>query len=474
LGSNVCLLGSIFGHSVPRGRRDVLVECKAASVAVAADLALSYAHRSKGTAQGEPQAAEGAPAAISAAGAPAVPASSPSLKSSAPPPKMAFLTPAANLVGLSEAPACPAPTVAVVKQPDDIGEFKMNTLGSLGASHEGGLRRKGTAAAATKQAAQAAALAHRKRNSIEAHFVPRRRERDRQPVELGSGRAGHAADDQAERAAAAGAAGGGPEGATEESEHSRKAHHGFGHNFHVHIPKIPHPQLHATHGEVLPVAVLLQHSPFHYVCQHTNQMGLLEKLASAFTTIRVGRGEVLPDSPFFLVAKGTVVARNVVSGRPITTKSAGSFINWSGEFTGFAGSVFRSLCFPLSRERSTDPHAMELVADSDCHVSVLTAKTLQRFMESSDRAGHLIRTVSDLDVGYIPLIGKAKLQEHQARAQAPRPRADAPSRAHAPPPPRHPATPPPRHPATPPPRHPATPPPQPRSSLSPTPDSHAR
>lgn len=101
----------------------------------------------------------------------------------------------------------------------------------------------------------------------------------------------------------------------------------------VYVPRIPHPHL-LRQTDVIPTPVLLSHSPFAHFAWEMGQTALVERLAGAFHSVRFSRGEVLPDSPFYLIAKGTVVARRVANGRPISTKRAGAFINWTGEFNG--------------------------------------------------------------------------------------------------------------------------------------------
>ena len=134
------------------------------------------------------------------------------------------------------------------------------------------------------------------------------------------------------------------------SSHNGKA------SSHLYIPKVPHTHLHSSHGEVLPVAVLLSHSPFAYVAKDA---ALLEKLAKAFVTIRFSRGDVLPSSPFYLVARGSVASRVMADGRPIATKRAGAFINWTTEFTTWPPSTLSSAlfsCLPGSATKNGEEH----------------------------------------------------------------------------------------------------------------------
>jgi hypothetical protein len=91
---------------------------------------------------------------------------------------------------------------------------------------------------------------------------------------------------------------------------------------HVHQSTIPHPNLHQLHGEVLPVPVLLSHSPFAPLAKDlaAKDKDVLEKLSKAFVLMRFGRGDVLPSSPFYLVARGTVFVRVVSEEQPVATK----------------------------------------------------------------------------------------------------------------------------------------------------------
>ena len=192
--------------------------------------------------------------------------------------------------------------------------------------------------------------------------------------------------------------------------------------------------------------MLISHSPFRHL---TSDRGLLEKLAKAFTTVRFSRGEVLPDSPFYFIARGAVICRVIADGRPVTTKCAprpvhncphacphigrsrycshgrvcltthrrarvhgvrrrraGAFVNWSSEFSKFGvgplraavSSLFTS-CVPdlhlgkghKGLRRDQDQHTMEMIGASDGHACVLTAWALHKFMENSHHAANLIR-----------------------------------------------------------------------------------
>ena len=138
------------------------------------------------------------------------------------------------------------------------------------------------------------------------------------------------------------------------SSHNGKA------SSHHYIPKVPHTHLHSSHGEVLPVAVLLSHSPFAYVAKDAT---LLEKLAKAFVTIRFSRGDMLPSSPFYLVARGSVASRAMADGRPIATKRAGAFINWTTEFTTWPPSTLSSAIFScLPGAATKNGKSTELIA----------------------------------------------------------------------------------------------------------------
>lgn len=87
----------------------------------------------------------------------------------------------------------------------------------------------------------------------------------------------------------------------------------------TYIPLVPHPQLATAPLEVIPAGVLLAHSPFAHL---TKDKAMLGRLADAFTTVRFARGDLLPDSPFYLVARGSVTCRVIADGRPVATKCA--------------------------------------------------------------------------------------------------------------------------------------------------------
>ena len=85
----------------------------------------------------------------------------------------------------------------------------------------------------------------------------------------------------------------------------------------AYVPSIAHPNLSMIHGDVLPVHALIAHSPFGHL---TSDKALIEKLAKAFTTVRFSRGEQLPDSPYYFIARGAVLCRVVADTRPVTIK----------------------------------------------------------------------------------------------------------------------------------------------------------
>ena len=84
-------------------------------------------------------------------------------------------------------------------------------------------------------------------------------------------------------------------------------------------PQVPHTNLHKLHGDVIPISVLIRHSPFAYALAHKGPEGamLLDKLTKAFSVVRFGRGDTLPDSPFYMVMKGSVRATAMSDGRAV-------------------------------------------------------------------------------------------------------------------------------------------------------------
>ena len=176
-----------------------------------------------------------------------------------------------------------------------------------------------------------------------------------------------------------------------------------------------------SHSEVLPKQTLLLQSPFAYLAK--DNPAVLERLMKAFVTVRFGRGDLLPPSPFYFVARGHVTSRVVADGRHVATKRQGGFINWSAEFTEFSNAFGRVLlsCLPnaateaMRSRKSKDPHAMQLVGASDGHVCILTANSLQTFLESSPAAVDLIRQASDIAASEIPMVVKARVTEPHDR-----------------------------------------------------------
>ena len=239
---------------------------------------------------------------------------------------------------------------------------------------------------------------------------------------------------------------------------------------HVHQSTIPHPNLHQLHGEVLPVPVLLSRSPFAPLAKDlaAKDKDVLEKLSKAFVMMRFGRGDVLPSSPFYLVARGTVFVRVVSGELPVATKCArpqrhpppparvspcppvrsprmprahvrscvphvpfdarlrcgrraGCFINWCSEFSSFprTGAIGSTLlgCLPngATNGAARDPQQMELVGASDGHVALLTARSMQAFVDSGAAAAALIQRASQMSAVQMPMVAKAKLEEAPLR-----------------------------------------------------------
>lgn len=143
----------------------------------------------------------------------------------------------------------------------------------------------------------------------------------------------------------------------------------------------------AIRTPALPLLEMLVGSPFGYHSRY--KVDLLNELASKFSVVRFNRGDELPDSPFYFIARGDVRVARVADGRPICRKSPGSFINWSAEYRGETNKsalllrrLYRACMRQGARRDSDEPidsSAMSVLgASSDGLAHIMTQKVRER------------------------------------------------------------------------------------------------
>ena len=219
-------------------------------------------------------------------------------------------------------------------------------------------------------------------------------------------------------------------------------HHGRAINY---TPSIAHPDLAGDRDrDNIPASVLLKHSPFEFAARTAEKVSgsepsaqVLARLAKAFVAVRFSRGDVIPPSPFYLVARGSVAARVIADGRVVCVKRAGAYLNWSSEFQRFShGPLGTAILGMLPRwvpslvasvaaaiapstlkdGREADPHALELIGASDGAVYVLTDSTMRAFMATSERSSDLIMEVAKIASADLPVVAKAELKDETLRS----------------------------------------------------------
>lgn len=133
---------------------------------------------------------------------------------------------------------------------------------------------------------------------------------------------------------------------------------GVGEVYQLHVepqpytPHIPHTDVHENLNDALTLAVLLRHSPFAFYC---TDMTLLEALAKSCSLVRFTKDEALEDSPFYMIAKGSVRAVESPDGVSISgVRSAGAFINWAHEYK--VASLLPSTPPPFRVLHNPQPH----------------------------------------------------------------------------------------------------------------------